>query len=1297
MIMSIVNSFPFFEPDQVLTNNHLNNLFNYLDQQERLTRCKLLGSGIVCGLEISHTNDTINITKGCGLTSQGYIILLCDHTGENGYKYYMPFTKPAFPNDLEIISQCGDPDLTNIPFYTPANNGAAAAPDDIQLLLTKNDFDALSDNSNAVLLSQGGDLSKYAVVLFLDVNELKLKNCDTNDCNDKGSLMDFEVKALLVNKNLLNTGNNNGNGKIAFSSIQLRRYNVPVNNLNSSDDVLNAFVSLLTSDSILDTLANDLNYCFITYQSLLSGINNYSFGSGADFKKTLDLIRLSFPVYLQYFYDFIYDLIKAVYEFKYKAHFITSECCGDEMKFPFHLTLGEAATNTSNATSAYRQYFIYSPLFDSQSQGANELRSLLMRMILMHQGYLLLTEKSIRRGLPQNIRITPSAYGRNFISDRCIPYYYKTVHDNTDVIAEDLYYYWNYEKTKRGNAKWNLSYDPTPYNNANAIINPLYYDIEWYDFFRIEGHIGKPVNTALSDLISKKQTFNLPFDVIALSADYIGALLRGDDPQCIIQDLESDYRVLIAEFICKLHDAFCTAARQKFTPPIQIFNTGIFDTQLVAAEKKTTKKTSASKAKAAATAAAKPMAAFEVVNIAIDHPFISGLVNEFQATASYTKGDTLSRLCSPADGTVGSYYISSIKANNGKFINPDPNTPLNSALFEFADSVESMLQVLMTHDLSTLDTTAFKTLYTTFEKATNTLKAILFGLISNLENKDNVNDLETDYFLDLLINNAQTILQTCIVEKLEALKNEYLRRVAQYRLAKNFNYYFKKHGGIEHKAGVPRAGTFILVYHEERKNRFVDVSSLFINKELSDVLLTNFRELLQPDVDLDTQEAKTKLLAVTTLYKDPSLYLRFKNVMQEYLDNCNDLPPDKKNQITTIINQPPDNPTHQLTDGMIIADFYVPYMCCSDCLPIAYILPQAQAPDPLQVSQSDPVCDQEGKNFTVSLTVTGGVAPYSYTVNNATTSNNQIVIASGNPDTDVIIKDNSNQTITTTIKSHQCPQPCNLPCNGLSENCKYILWLPKPKDTLKDAIKHTTQRALLTLTDENGTDTQILLTEIFKGIIDKAKITEKNFDGILAKLINAINEQVKAKAPNFLGNDQPMFTYDAQIPDKFQNLTLDIEKFTCHNVKLEIVASIVYTTQDQLSFVVFATYDNKGVFIQIQSEQQNFEFNVPKFDCTSIDKCVGTNNKLCKDQLQIKEINFNRDPAGNLTFTFTTAPGVPTFDNYFWYFHFGNPIYSTNATPVISVQNLNPFFIRVIGINSATGCYAILEQTFNLG
>ncbi|HTE12503.1 MAG TPA: hypothetical protein VK645_16080, partial [Chitinophagaceae bacterium] len=965
--MSIANTFPVFEPDQVLTNQHLNDLFNYLDQQDRLTRCKLMGSGIVCGLEISHTSDTINITKGCGLTSQGYIILFCDHTGEEGYKYYMPFTRPAFPNDLQLISQCPpDPNRNNILFYA-SDVAGAASNNPIQLLLTQKEFDALADKTGVIPLSQGSNLSQYAVVLFLDASEQNLKNCDTNDCNDKGSRMELTIVPLLVDKILL--FRNNGNGeKSTYQPVRLRRYNVPLKNLTSSDAVLNAFVALM-DDATLSRLANDLEYCFLNYQYLLNGITTNPFGSLADFKKNLLFIIKFHPVLIQYYYDFIYDLLKALYEFRYKAHSITSECCGDEMKFPFHLTLGEATVNTSTAIqSAYRQYFVYSPLFDAQNDGSNELRSLLMRMILMYQQFLIV-EKSFLESktvLPRETKITPSNYGHYSLSDRCIPYYYSPVQQKNAVVPGDLYYYWDFSKTKRGNAGSNLSYNAAAYSNADMVINPLFYEIEWYNFYRVEGHIGKNINTALTEVKSLQQNFNLPFDTVALSADYIGALVKGEEPQCSILDLESDYRILIAEFICKLHDTFCYVAKLGFTPPLQIL-TGVFTNATAGASGSTTRKSAGAKKTAATKAktAEKLLAAIpDTINIVTDHPFISGLVSEFQAIAAYTKGNTLVRLCAPAANTIGSYYNNSIIANKGKFVNPiqatdsSANAVLYRHFFEFTDSVESMLQILMTNSLSVLNTSSFKAAYNRFEAEVNVINMAMLDFIKALDANDKIPDFTIDYLLDLFVDNVQMVMHTCIVERLDALKSEYLRRVAQYRLAKNFSYYFRTHSGIEHKAGVPRGGTFILVYHEERRNRLVDINSLYINSELSSTLLTNFRELLSDDVQLDTLEAKAKMLAVATLYQDPALYLRFKDVMQQYLDNCTNLPPDKKTQISVIINQPPSAASgFQLTDGMVIADFYVPYMCCSDCPPIAYILPTPPAPpDDKPVVKAISVC-----------------------------------------------------------------------------------------------------------------------------------------------------------------------------------------------------------------------------------------------------------------------------------------------------------------------------------------------------
>jgi hypothetical protein len=588
------------------------------------------------------------------------------------------------------------------------------------------------------------------------------------------------------------------------------------------------------------------------------------------------------------------------------------------------------------------------------------------------------------------------------------------VHNQQDAVPENLYYYWNFDKTRRGNATFNLSYNAGAYNTADTVLHPLVYDIEWYNFFRIEGHIGRNINSALAGVKSIQQNYNLPFDVVALSADYIGALTGGEDPYCIVQDLESDYRVLIAEFICRLHNAFCYAGKLTYTPSQQVPGTDFLAGTRPAAGTTAGSTTGTATDTGAAIGSAIFPSLAASANPVADHPFIASLVAEFQATAVYKKGDTLSRLCAPAENTYGRFYISTVLRNNGNFVNPiaasstTPAVVLQRHLFEFIDSVESMLQVLLTTALADLNTTTFKTLYSRFEAEVNAVNAAVLLLLKQLSDRGNQeNDFTYDYLLDLFVDNVQMVLHTCIVERLEALRNEYLRRLAQYRLAKNFNYYFKRHSGIEHKAGVPKGGTFILVYHEERRNRVIDVNSIFINKELSNLLLTQFRELLQPDVKPETLEAKAKMLSVASLYRDPALYLQFKEVMKQYLDDCKDLSDDKRTTLTNIINQAPVQRRFDIPNGAVIADFYVPYLCCSDCPPVAYIFTEEPS---ITIGKS--FCKNDKGPYTIDVSPAGGVIK----VDNKEMTNDQFVPAEYNAGTHTITYTINNKTINTSVE-----------------------------------------------------------------------------------------------------------------------------------------------------------------------------------------------------------------------------------------------------------------------------------------
>jgi hypothetical protein len=58
---------------------------------DQLTRVKLLGMGIVCGLEVFRDSQCfISITKGIGVTSEGHIVCIADKTIKYYKEYYDP-------------------------------------------------------------------------------------------------------------------------------------------------------------------------------------------------------------------------------------------------------------------------------------------------------------------------------------------------------------------------------------------------------------------------------------------------------------------------------------------------------------------------------------------------------------------------------------------------------------------------------------------------------------------------------------------------------------------------------------------------------------------------------------------------------------------------------------------------------------------------------------------------------------------------------------------------------------------------------------------------------------------------------------------------------------------------------------------------------------------------------------------------------------------------------------------------------------------------------------------------------
>ncbi|MCX6250196.1 MAG: hypothetical protein NTX61_05530 [Bacteroidetes bacterium] len=925
----ITDEYIVFELDQVLTKYHLNQLFNYLDKQERLTRNKLFGMGIACGLNITCNESSISISKGCGITSQGYLILNNPPDEDRtDYQYLTEYRSVPLPADLPFNY---NPEYfyKNFPFNHP-----------IYELLTEQQKTDLNDPSRIIstISKPGILLSDFLVVLFLEAFEKDLKNCTTFDCDNKGEKMIFTLRPLLVHKNDLPPVTLIQSHAKA-PEINLGRYNVPFKTLNTTDDVLNAFTGI-TNDFTLQRIDSVYNFCYDNYKSILNEPNSPFTDLFITLRNKRNEILNYNPVEIEYFYDFINDLYNSYLDFRHQASKIGSTCCGDEDLFPLHLTLGEATGNTDQiAFNPDRQYFIYASFLEHQKQEQAELRLIFQRMKAMISSF------NVPSGnIPT--RITPSRYESVPLSDRAIPYYYKINKNDSDI-----YHFWSFGRTAKGNAAFNLSYNAELYNSDDAVRNPLYYDIENHNFFRIEGHIGKNHADVLKDLLEKRQTFNLPFDLVAVSAELLSTNVT-KLPECNLLDLETDYKLIITDFICRLHLPFCYMTKIPMVTLDQATLTKTF--------------TNAS------------MNQFSSFKKEVNFKDLK--TPEFRQK-KHVKGGFMKKYCPPEKDTVGQYYLDNPDIQDLiSSITPANKTKEDStatfylrfyeAIFYFIDAVEDLMAYLMNSSIAILDMTIFKTKYLAYINKVNGLGLLIIIWLELLAKQNKKSTAANDLLLDLGLNalslEFNSMLSSCTDDRLQTLKAEHLHRLSVYEDLRRFLTYYRKHPGLEHKGGVPKGGTFVLVYHTNENN------SLKINVTAETKLDT--KEEAIPAISLSSKIAENvKKIGITEL-----------ETIRTFIDECSGASQANKRKVIGIIDTIDPTRTfrkYSIPDGAVIADFYLPYLCCSECPPVAFIYDNPPSPDvnpTIEVapskSTSDPkdFCPEDSNQYKITGTPENG-------------------------------------------------------------------------------------------------------------------------------------------------------------------------------------------------------------------------------------------------------------------------------------------------------------------------------------
>ena len=1003
--------YPEFVANQVLQKSHLNALFDYLDENNRLTRTNLLGIGIVCGMEVIPINtNQIKITKGCGVTSAGYLAtfgekngVLQDITFSSAKTYTVP-EEVEYPPLFDSTTKQNHFELWELMEATAAPN---PAPTGFRIL-------------DANFLNPPNAGQKKVVMIFVELLQNVNKNCSPISCDDKGVNISVVLRPLLIKKSDADillaevsayTGAGSytaANAAFTLADMRLRRFDVPATALSSGADIVQGYKNILTQSFIENSLKVNLNTAYNEFGTLLNGINNEIAAFTPPYNA--GKIDLPNPWEYQYFYDFIYDLMEVYEEIKRLSSSIMPVCCPDERLFPRHLVLGQATENTTEVRSNYRHYFIPSPILSKGNKEVKKLRSFFRKLMIM------LKSQIFRVPSPTNtpVKITPSKLGPYPLSAKAIPYYYQL-----DSPPHKLYEYWNFRKTELHRANQNLTYFSNLYNPAGPdfVQNPLWYDLDPYNFLRIEGHVGYDFRQALKQISDIRDLNRLPFDVVAIQTgetNYNTLEIKPRDYH--FSDLEINWDVTRREWESIIGKV------------IEYLDDRFEDRDLISISSNINQQAIELRAK-----------------LVLSKTFMVNDLPDF----------------------YGSYWT---------FIN----------------------------------------LYEDIEIKSKKLRADLLKQTKRDET-----------LLEDLIDHVDELIQAEHKGPFRAIYQEYKRRFDLMKSQLALATYAKAHPGLQHRAGVPTGGTFILVYDGQGKSN------------------------AQP----------------------------------------------------------------------VIADFYLPYRCCSDCSPgqVVIMPPEQQPDDPIpvpEIKETQNGC--KGNTYVFAFEISNGTAPYKVFVDNvldSTTSQNSVIIQgfSGLGQHTVHIEDaNGQKSNIVFINVVSC---CDLPCGGNMLDCEYF-FIPRPQKGSNDKYEVRLNALFFDGSDMQDQPLQVDLANMKQTLVNQGVNT--NTYPAFAKIILQKLESIMTA--NMVPAELIQLIYEEK-DQEFESIR--IRRFECHDFAVELAIKI----NDDPVFSMH--FDQNGTTLSTENEQ----WLIPKFNCIRINQCSDASEELCKQKPVINEIKFERlnETSGRLS------------------------------------------------------------------
>ncbi|MCD0470424.1 hypothetical protein [Flavobacterium sp. JAS] len=500
-LTNITGNYHSYVADQMLTHYQLNETIDYFDDQNRLSRIFLTGTGIVCGFQVSinASNTILSITQGNGITTDGDLI-----------KLTIPSTDQAKANELKQKLLSIDIPKLDYKSYKKFDIDKADYPAFKSSPTTMHQMWELLPGTTlgtgeSWLNTFPSNLKNHIIILYLENYNKDASLCDETDCSNKGSEEVFNLRVLVVSQATADIiiGKNGSPVKDSlFNKYDVYQKYSLLDELGVKK-VIPTFNSTSTAVKIkqlFNTVVNDSAFRTDLIDNLTTIL--LPFGYNTQLTAIINRINVLFvidsnniPADIHYRYDLLKDIIATYKELKDLFIQLKTECNPPIGSFPKHLFLGFVEDN--NRFKNYRHQFYKATVLD-QNKTFSNFDSLIRRLKGILDNY---------QATANSIKITPSkTMGK--LGAKSVPYYYN--------VDDNLLHAWDFEKSNLYIHQTNFSYHTANLVNNDYIKTPLGYCIDDYDFYRIEGYLNDSVDDVKTFLNAKKIEHGLDFDFYIL-------------------------------------------------------------------------------------------------------------------------------------------------------------------------------------------------------------------------------------------------------------------------------------------------------------------------------------------------------------------------------------------------------------------------------------------------------------------------------------------------------------------------------------------------------------------------------------------------------------------------------------------------------------------------------------------------------------------------------------------------------------------------------------------------------------